>query len=136
MSVRRQRGFTLLEVLLAGFILFITITAMTMVYRGAILTSSKAEASLTMSAALPFIRPLVTDQIRAKTEPDDRLGAGQYGTVNYSWTAIVSHRGRPSLEMLEVNGAGDVYEYLLWNVQLTLSLNNRVEKYIFQEMTW
>ena len=136
MSVRRQRGFTLLEVLLAGFILFITIAAMTMVYRGAILTSSKAEASLRMSAALPFIRPLVTDQIRAKAEPDSRFGAGQYGTVNYSWTAIVSHRGRPSLEMLEVNGAGDVYEYLLWNVQLTLSLNNRVEKYIFQEMTW
>ena len=136
MSVRRQRGFTLLEVLLAGFILFITITAMTMVYRGAILTSSKAEASLTMSAALPFIRPLVTGQIRAKTEPDRRLGAGQYGRVNYSWTAIVSHKGRPSLEMLEVNDAGDVYEYLLWNVQLTLSLNNRVEKYIFHEMTW
>ena len=42
----------------------------------------------------------------------------------------------PSLEMLEVNDAGDVYEYLLWNVQLTLSLNNRVEKYIFHEMTW
>jgi|TARA_B110000503_G_C7159577_1_gene418998 type II secretory pathway pseudopilin PulG len=136
MSVRRQRGFTLLEVLLAGFILFITIAAMTMVYRGAILTSSKAEASLRMSAALPFIRPVVTDQIRAKAEPDGRFGAGQYGTVNYSWTAIVSHRGRPSLEILEVNGADDVYEYLLWNVQLTLSLNNRVEKYIFQEMTW
>ena len=33
MSPRQQQGFTLLEVLLAGFILFLTIATMTMVYR-------------------------------------------------------------------------------------------------------
>ena len=60
----RQRGFTLLEVLLAGFILFMVLSSMTLVYRGALLSSEKASRALSIAAALPMIRVIVTQQLK------------------------------------------------------------------------
>ena len=136
MFPKRQQGFTLLEVLLAGFILFLTIATMTMVYRGALLSSSKAENSLEISAALPFVRPIVTEQLRAASNATSRVGKGEYGGVIYSWAASAVIKGRPSLDILEINGVADEYEYLLWDVELKLRRDNREKIYTFLELSW
>jgi type II secretory pathway component PulJ len=136
MFPRQQQGFTLLEVLLAGFILFITIATMTMVYRGALLSSNKAEESLALSGSLPFIRSLVTEQLREGSDDIIRLGKGRYGEISYTWVANAQLKGRPSLDILEINGEADRYEYLLWTVQLTLLHKSRAKAYTFDEISW
>jgi hypothetical protein len=130
MFPRQQQGFTLLEVLLAGFILFITIATMTMVYRGALLSSNKAEESLALSGSLPFIR------LREGSDDIIRLGKGRYGEISYTWVANAQLKGRPSLDILEINGEADRYEYLLWTVQLTLLHKSRTKAYTFEEISW
>ena len=92
----KQRGFTLLEVLLAGFILFLVLTSMTLVYRGAMLSSSKAERSLLMSAAVPSVRSLITESLRSDSPNASHRGADSFGDMDYTWDATLTYTGRPS----------------------------------------
>jgi Tfp pilus assembly protein PilV len=61
-----QRGFSLLEVLLAGFILFLVLSSMTLVYRGAILSSAKAESAITFTSSIMPIKQLIADRLRGQ----------------------------------------------------------------------
>ena len=72
--MNRQRGFTLLEVLIAGFILFLVISSMTFVYRGAFLSSNKAESAIKFTAAIPSIKQLVSGKIRASAKEQNLSG--------------------------------------------------------------
>ena len=129
-----QKGFTLLEVLLAGFILFLVLSSMTLVYRGALLTSSKAEQSLVTSSAFSSIRRIITDSFRSGPAKPMYSGNGLYLGVEYRWVAQPVMAGRPSIFLLEdmkleVN-------FILWDVELILfnGGNNRV--YRFRELSW
>lgn len=136
MVVRRnkQRGFTLLEVLLAGFILFLVLTSMTLVYKGALLSSYKAERSLIMSSAVLPIRRLISDKIQVSTRSVTLSGDGSFGAVTYSWQAILAATGRPSEMIMEHNG--DEIQYFLWAVDLRIQQGKMVRSYRFSEISW
>ena len=132
----KQRGFTLLEVLLAGFILFLTISVTTLIYKGALLSSGKAERSLAISAAAPAIHRLVTEQVRNIGLSNNSLGDGRYGDIEYRWQATLIYIGKPSLALVELNGLQDTQVYSLWNVELSLQKGPLVKTYNFTEISW
>ena len=132
----KQRGFTLLEVLLAGFILFLTISVTTLIYKGALLSSGKAERSLAISAAAPAIHRLVTEQVRNIGGANNSLGDGRYGDIEYRWQAALIYIGKPSLALVELNGLQDTQVYSLWNVELSLQKGPLVKNYNFTELSW
>ncbi|MDG1166189.1 MAG: hypothetical protein P8N61_12540 [Porticoccaceae bacterium] len=127
-------GFTLLEVLLAGFILFMVISSMTLVYRGAILTSGKAEKSLVISASVPSIRIIITEFFRENPHTEDQAGEGTYGQLDYQWTATLTHVGQPSV-LLQQDAGRDV-RYYLWLVELQVSHGSASRFYSFSEISW
>ncbi|MDC0052690.1 prepilin-type N-terminal cleavage/methylation domain-containing protein [Gammaproteobacteria bacterium] len=132
----KQQGFTLLEVLLAGFILFLTISVTTLIYKGALLSSGKAERSLAISAAAPAIRRLVTEQVRNIGVANNSLGDGRYGDIEYRWEAALISIGKPSLALVELNDLEDTQVYSLWNVELSLQKGPLVKNYNFTEISW
>ncbi|MDG1204653.1 MAG: prepilin-type N-terminal cleavage/methylation domain-containing protein [Pseudomonadales bacterium] len=132
----KQQGFTLLEVLLAGFILFLTISVTTLIYKGALLSSGKAERSLAISAAAPAIRRLVTEQVRNIGVANNSLGDGRYGDIEYRWQAALISIGKPSLALVELNDLEDTQVYSLWNVELSLQKGPLVKTYNFTEISW
>jgi hypothetical protein len=132
----KQQGFTLLEVLLAGFILFLTISVTTLIYKGALLSSGKAERSLAISAAAPAIRRLVTEQVRNIGGANNSLGDGRYGDIEYRWQAALISIGKPSLVLVELNDLEDTQVYSLWNVELSLQKGPLVKNYNFTELSW
>ena len=83
MRSNHSGGFTLIEVLLSGLILFVTIASMTSVYRGAILASEKSENSLDMSAAMHAVRRVVTDNFRYGDFLGEPGGQGSHGEIDY-----------------------------------------------------
>ncbi len=129
-----QRGFTLLEVLLAGFILFLVLTSMTLVYRGALLSSAKAEASLVMTAAVPSIRILITESIRQSSHISDHGGSGSFGNLDYQWVATLAYEGQPSIIAQE--DARTKFRYYLWDIDINLSQGNARRNYQFREISW
>ena len=136
MFPKRQQGFTLLEVLLAGFILFLTIATMTMVYRGALLSSSKAEQSLQMSAAVLPVRQIITTGFREADFAEQRSGEGQYGNVVFLWTASLVQIGRPPSVVQEDMSMDGEIEYFLWRVNMRLTLGSVCRQYTFSEVSW
>jgi hypothetical protein len=136
MFPRQQQGFTLLEVLLAGFILFITIAVMTMVYRGALLTSSKAEKSLDISVVVIPVRRLISDQVRQTSHLESSFGEGRYGEVNYRWKSSRTHVGFPSPILMEDSGLFEDLRYYLVQVDVQFQLGSSTRDYQFKELAW
>ena len=136
MSPRQQQGFTLLEVLLAGFILFLTIVTMSMVYRGALLSSSKADASLQMSAAVLPVREIISDGFRNGDFSLSGSGEGTYGQYSYSWEAYLDSTGMKESSIPEFGYQNRVYEFKLWRVEMILTDGSRYRNYEFRELSW
>lgn len=130
----QQKGFTLLEVLLSGFILFLVLSSMTLVYRGALLSSSKAEKSVVISSSVLPIRRLVSDKVRHGMPLRELAGDGAFGKVSYSWRAILAATGKPSA--LTIENSGEELEYFLWHVDLYLQQGKVTRTYRFSEISW
>ena len=92
-SENSQAGFTLLEVLIASVILFSVIVTSTLVYRGAMLSSDKAEQALSVSVAAHSIQRIVTDEFRELKDRSQSSGEGRYGEITYRWRAEETHKG-------------------------------------------
>jgi hypothetical protein len=132
----RQQGFTLLEVLLAGFILFTVIASMTLVYRGALLSSGKAESSLEMSSAVTPIRKIITDGFHDGNFAELKQGKGTYGKVSYDWQASLMLTGQPPAIVQEERGFGEDITYYLWTITVQLQLGSRSRSFKFSEISW
>ena len=126
----------MLEVLLAGFILFITIAVMTMVYRGALLTSSKAEKSLDISVVVIPVRQLISDQVRQTSHLESSFGEGRYGEVKYRWKSSRTHVGFPSPILMEDSGLFEDLRYYLVQVDVQFQLGSSTRDYQFKELAW
>ena len=126
----KQHGFTLLEVLLAGFILFLTLTTLTEVYRGALLSSSKAEQVLSMTGPIPSIKAIISDAV---IEGGERSGEGSYGGLDYAWVATLAYQGRPTLAILE---EAPNAKFFLWDIRVKVIKGNLVRDYNFRELSW
>ena len=133
MSENNQSGFTLLEVLIASVILFSVIVTSTLVYRGAILSSDKAEQALSVSVAAHAIQRIVTDDFRQLNDRSQQFGEGRYGEVTYSWRAEETNKGTRA-------GAGDgstpAREFSLWQIHLTISKGKMTKQFQFSEISW
>ena len=107
---------------------------MTLVYRGALLSSAKAEASLIMSAAVPSIRILITESIRQNSHINDHYGSGSFGELDYQWVATLAYEGQPSIIAQE--DAGIKFRYYLWDIDLQLNQGSARRNYQFREVSW
>ena len=139
---RAQKGFTLLEVLVASLILFLVIVTMMNVYRGAILSSSKAERSLSLVAEVPQLRPLITQEIQASSGESYIERSGVIGEISFQWRAEPVIKGRaysPENEDMDSpfyrSGRGSTLLYL-WVVDLTVSMEGMQRSYQFEELSW
>ena len=136
--INKQKGFTLIEVLVASFILFLVITAMTMVYRGSMLSSFKAERALKFAALVDPIAENIRLEIQDSLSETQLSGQGTMGEITYSWNAVTIQQAKAPLifdaELGELSSGNKVYT--LWGITMQLKLNTAVREYQFNEVTW
>lgn len=129
-------GFSLLEVLLAGFILFSVLATTTLVYRGALIASGKAEITLEMVSAASSIKRIVREEFREGILAGITVGRGEFGELSYLWTATVVFEGQPEPLMQEEGFLGADFRYLLWHISFEVQRGDIRRSYYFREISW
>ncbi|MDX2370002.1 MAG: prepilin-type N-terminal cleavage/methylation domain-containing protein [Colwellia sp.] len=139
-KISKDNGFTLIEVLVASVILFASIATVSMIYRGAFLSSEQANKHVNISGVMPSLLANVRSDIRTQGNTfESQLGdQGNAWSVQYQWQAnLVQHKSAP--QRLDVD-TGDYVnppiKYKLWLVELDVQYQSISKHYQFYEMSW
>ena len=135
--MRRQAGFTLLEVLIAATILFTVLAVATETYRNALLASSRAEGLVNLLTPLPLITSSIRSQLRSNPVEQLEGGAELLG-VSYSWQATTVRYAPPARRF--DSDTGDFRDYpprfRLYDVRLELARAGQERVFLYQELAW
>lgn len=138
-SKSKQQGFTLIEVLVASFILFLVITSVTLIYRNAVLASHKAEKSLELSAHQLFVMDQIRIEVSNAGQLEELSGKGSMSeSVTYTWQASVISQSRTPEQYNSSTGELAQGKFLFKYWQITLLMNNdgRQKTYTFHKVSW
>jgi len=139
-KITLAKGFTLIEVLVASVILFTAVATVSMVYRGAYISSEKANNHVVISGMLPSLLTKIQVDIRSKGMfPETQIfGEGSSWGVDYQWQAdLLEHKSAPT--KLDPDSGSYVtppQKYYLWLVNLSLHYKGMSKKYSFRELSW
>lgn len=130
--MNKQAGFTVIEVLIASFILFLVISSASLIFSSTV----KSKQSATQSLLLYSYVPVLMDHIEAQIQYHDNMtsGKGYFMGVNYTWRAAVSERKPVDFE--QGVGTTPTNEALLWKVILTVSVDRKSENFDFSVVSW
>ncbi|WP_394200800.1 type II secretion system protein [Shewanella waksmanii] len=136
----KQNGFTVMEVLVAGFIMFLVIATTTLIYRGATLSSHKAERSIYINGLVPVMTDAIQLEIRQKGQASiDKLsGSGKMGEAAYSWKAeMIDFQAAPPQMLAEAGLAVEQNNrFKLWQVELDANYKDYDRQYRYVEFSW
>lgn len=137
MNALTQRGFTLVEVLVAAVIMFTVLATATLSLRSAYIASDRAARVTELLAPLPWITPLIREELRANPAPE-REGSGTVFGVDYRYKASTVLFGAPPARFDP--DITDFTEYpprfRLYDVELELGHEGETETFLYQELAW
>lgn len=137
---KSQSGFTLVEVLVATIILFSSIATVSLIYKGAYLSSVKSNSHVTLSGVIPVVLSNIRENIRSQgnTELTELSGKERAWGVAYDWDAL----------QVEFKAPPDIFDpdkgtmlvspkkYKLWEVNLKLTYMLASRNYKYNELSW
>jgi len=139
-SLKIKSGFTLIEVLVASLILFASISTISLIYKGAYLTSEKSNAHITVSGAVPIVLANIKDEIRAEGENTSvkLSGEGVVWGVQYNWQADLQKiKAAPNLYDPDLGkDVESPQKYKLWHVDLNIHFKTLKQSYQYNEISW
>lgn len=129
-----------MEVLIAGFILFLVISTTTLIYRGAVLSSHKAERSIYVNGLLPLMIDSIDTQIHTNGQ-DKTLtlnGRDEMGMSSYTWSAEVIDYQAPPQRSVAESGITEAQgkRFKLWQVTVNVEYDDYEREYRYLETSW
>ncbi len=129
-----------MEVLIAGFILFLVISTTTLIYRGAVLSSHKAERSIYVNGLLPLIIDSIDSDIQSNGQ-DKTLslnGRDGMGLSSYTWSAEVIDYQAPPQRSVAESGITEAQakRFKLWQVIVNVEYDDYQREYRYLETSW
>ena len=115
--ISKQSGFTLLEALIAGLILFICISAATRIFSSSLFSNSKATQEVVMSG----YTSMFIDHIRFQLDQGNISGKGHWMGVDFSWNAVQRQQKAVTESEFTGGGGSSLHRASLWQISLQLS---------------
>lgn len=135
--MRRQHGFTLVEVLIAAVIMFMVLATAALSLRTAAHASERATRTVELVAPLPWITPVIRESLRSDPA-DERSGEGRLFGVEYRFRANIVRLGAPPTRFDP--DVTDFVEYAprfaLYDVELELERDGETTSFLYQELAW
>ena len=135
-----EKGFTLVEVIVASVVLFSAIAIGSLAYRTSVASVDRISANIAMADALPAIMVFVKEEL----EKEKDQGSGRYSpNISYSFEAKTAETSKNILSAYdEFTGGLEYGDYVITskNVQLTITCEEegRVKQaqYDYKELLW
>ena len=135
-----EKGFTLVEVIVASVILFSAIAVGSLAYRTSVASVDRISANIAMADALPDIMVFVKEEL----ENEKDQGSGQYSPdITYSFEAKTAETSKNILSAYdEFTGGLEYGDYIitLKKVQLTITCEEegrfKQARYEYKELLW
>ncbi|WP_165724818.1 prepilin-type N-terminal cleavage/methylation domain-containing protein [Pseudoalteromonas sp. SA25] len=140
MKNKNSSGFTLIELLVATIILFMAMGAVSLIYRGAFISSEKASNHVNIVANVPALLSQIKQQVQSASAEQTQLnGQGNAWQSTYTWQANVQQTktitdATMALEFGEGNSVKT--QFKLWQVTLVINSHGIVKNYTFNEVSW
>ena len=135
-----QAGLTLVEVMVAAVILFSSIATVSLIYRGAILSSAKAEQHVSLAGVLPIILSNIKQEIASSAYQESMLQnkKGAVWDVQYQWHASLINKVSAPMKLDTDTGnyVTPAPRYNLWQVELDVSSGEINQHYSYKEFSW
>jgi len=139
-STVKNSGFTLIEVMIASVILFSVIATVSMIYRGAFMSSEKANTHISINAVLPSLLTVIRNDIQNRSVYNEETLSNKASVwgVNYQWQAsLLEYKSAPPYYDIDDGKViNPPKKYKLWVVNLTLQQNTTSKNYQFNEYSW
>jgi type II secretory pathway component PulJ len=129
-------GFSLMEVLIASFIMFISLVVFSSVFRSAIISSDKAVLNVSSAAYTHLIMGEITSQLKDAHHLNQLSGEGSLLQRAFYWQASATESTKPPARYFGQNMSQTDHLVKLWNVELTLTYNEKESNVQYQEVTW
>ncbi|RHW74870.1 type II secretion system protein J [Colwellia sp. RSH04] len=133
--MRRNSGFTLVEVMIASVILFAVITLLYQVVAQSSHSSDIATKNLEIHSVLPLITGKIKNNLTGEFEPKSLSGKGDLLEIEYHWTAK-KIKSTPFVQSLSNEGTDLIGIAILWQIELELTSSSRTRLLTYQEVTW
>lgn len=127
-----QRGFTVIEVLIASFILFLVITSASLIFSSTVKSKQAATQSLLLYSYVPILMDHIDVQIQHHNKRRDEQT--QFMEISYAWRATLSERKQVDFEDGAVASINN--EAFLWDVSLTVFVNKKKQNFDFKAVSW
>lgn len=133
--MNKQKGFTIIEVLIASFILFLVISSASLIFNSTIKSKIVATTSLQLHGYVPLIMDYIGVQIRRSgTTLSSDIKTDYLLGVNYQWNARISQRKPITAKQDGVTISQS--EAILWSVDLKVFDEKKSESFNFSIVSW
>ena len=139
-TAKKNKGFTLLEVLVASTILFASIAAVTLIFKSAYVASEKAQRKLVLTSVVPTLLPIIQQDIQSQTtsQIEELTGKGTQWGVAYQWKsqmiAFKSPADKFDVDITRMESYPQRYKK--WQVSLTVGTDKNQLNYRYNELSW
>lgn len=126
-AINKAKGFTLIEVLVASFILFLVIGTVTITYSGAVKGTLSASEAVKLHSYVPLLAEHITLSVRA----GERNGKDNFLDIQYEWKTQLLE-SKPVAQFYDQNSfqmQSSNKDAFLWQVLLTTTYNGRSTSY-------
>lgn len=138
-NLQAQRGFTLVEILIASTILFMVLASATLSYRTLVSSEQQASEVVELHTVLPVILDTLQSQIRERELLPELSGAGEILRWKFEWTAKQLRKKPPARRFDPDLSEFTDYQprYVVYNVVLTVATNDgKTRNFEYQELAW
>lgn len=129
-----SQGFSLIEVLIAAFIMFISLAAFTSIFQGALLASSSATKSIDSTAVTAIITDSISFKIKANHANREMKGEEQLLGKTFLWDAKVISETRPQARYFGKELIQPEHTAKIWLVKL--KDKDSGAEYHYEEVSW
>ena len=133
---KHVKGFTLIEVLIASFIMFIALATFSLVFRGAVLSSERAEVNVSTSAYTSLIVGKISSTLKLNHANSEMKGQGSLLGKRFSWVANVQDSSRPPARYIGNSLSQASHQAKIWQVELTVIVGSSERHFTYNEVTW